>query len=176
MDNFLLEVQSILSTTPELWKHLTEISPVGLLAKAPNSKEWSALECLQHVLDAESRVFPFRVQAFLKNQDIPEYDPDLEGQKLDSKPDPKLMASEFANRRKTNLKVLRTLTLQDLSRTAQHSELGMVTLRAMLCEWAAHDLMHIVQAERALMQPFIAGSGPWRSYFKDHDIDLQKPG
>jgi hypothetical protein len=31
--------------------------------------------------------------------------------------------------------------------------------------------MHIVQAERAVMQPFIAGSGPWRPYFADHDSD-----
>jgi len=30
---------------------------------------------------------------------------------------------------------------------------------------SAHDLMHTVQAERAMMQPFIAGSGPWRPYF-----------
>jgi len=37
-------------------------------------------------------------------------------------------------------------------------------------EWAAHDLMHTVQAERALMQPFLAKSGPWRPYFADHDI------
>src|SRR5260221_14319361 len=37
-------------------------------------------------------------------------------------------------------------------------------------EWAAHDLMHTVQAERALMQPFVVGSGPWRSYFADHDV------
>jgi hypothetical protein len=30
--------------------------------------------------------------------------------------------------------------------------------------------MHTVQAERALMQPFVAGSGPWRGYFADHDV------
>jgi len=28
--------------------------------------------------------------------------------------------------------------------------------------------MHTVQAERALMQPFIEGCGPWRPYFRDH--------
>jgi hypothetical protein len=38
----------------------------------------------------------------------------------------------------------------------------------MLNEWAAHDLMHTVQAERAIMQPFIAGSGAWKVYFSDH--------
>jgi hypothetical protein len=28
--------------------------------------------------------------------------------------------------------------------------------------------MHTVQAERALMQPFIQGCGPWQVYFTDH--------
>ena len=41
----------------------------------------------------------------------------------------------------------------------------------LLNEWAAHDTMHIVQAERALMQSFVTGSGPWRSYFADHDVE-----
>ena len=31
--------------------------------------------------------------------------------------------------------------------------------------------MHTVQAERALMQPFVAGSGKWRAYFADHDVE-----
>ena len=44
-----------------------------------------------------------------------------------------------------------------------------MTLEQLLNEWAGHDLMHTVQAERALMQPFIAGSGPWRGYFADHE-------
>jgi hypothetical protein len=37
-------------------------------------------------------------------------------------------------------------------------------------EWAAHDLMHTVQAERAMMQSFILGSGTWRPFFLDHDV------
>jgi hypothetical protein len=28
--------------------------------------------------------------------------------------------------------------------------------------------MHTVQAERAMMQPFIRGCGPWLKYFVDH--------
>jgi len=31
--------------------------------------------------------------------------------------------------------------------------------------------MHIVQAERALIQAFIPGSGPWRDYYADHDVE-----
>ncbi len=34
--------------------------------------------------------------------------------------------------------------------------------------------MHTIQAERAMMQPFIAGCGPWRFYFLDHAIAAPK--
>ena len=37
-------------------------------------------------------------------------------------------------------------------------------------DFSKHDLMHTVQAERAILQPFIIGSGPWRLYFQDHDV------
>ena len=56
----------------------------------------------------------------------------------------------------------------DLDRRVRHAELGPVTLSEMLHEWCGHDLMHTVQAERALMQPFIQGCGPWMKYFEDH--------
>ena len=52
--------------------------------------------------------------------------------------------------------------------------LGSVTLAEMLHTWAAHDLNHTVQAERALMQPFLLGCGPWRTFFRDHEIGGQK--
>jgi hypothetical protein len=42
----------------------------------------------------------------------------------------------------------------------RHAELGLVTLDELIHEWAAHDLMHIIQRERALMQPYIADCGP----------------
>jgi hypothetical protein len=44
----------------------------------------------------------------------------------------------------------------------------------MLHQWVGHDLGHIVQAERALMQPFIAGSGPWRGFFEDDDVEAKQ--
>jgi hypothetical protein len=71
--------------------------------------------------------------------------------------------------RARSLASLEVASEADLDRTARHPELGQVTLREMLNEWAAHDLMHTVQGERAVMQPFIVASGPWRSYFADHE-------
>lgn len=163
-------VKTVLSTTPARWLSLAENLSLDLLARPPAPGEWSALECLYHLLDTEN-IFPVRVHALLTGQPIVAFDPDTEGTKSTDQA-PQQLAQKFVSMRRASLKELERVTLQDLSRTAHHSELGTVTLGELLHEWAAHDLTHTIQAERALMQPFIAGSGLWRSYFQDHDVSL----
>jgi hypothetical protein len=119
------------------------------------------------LVDTEKWVFPVRVKALLAGQDFQAFDPGTQGTKPNSTPAD--LAAEFARLRAANLEALKTVTTSDLARTARHSELGLVTLGELSHEWAGHDLMHTVQAERALLQPFIAGCGPWRPYFADHD-------
>lgn len=174
MHNLLPSMIAVLSTTAPRWQRLTETLPLELLARAPAPQEWSALQCLGHLLDAERLVFPVRVQCFLKGQDFPAFDPDAQGTWVGAEQPPHALAAEFARRREASLAALEAVTEADLPRTARHSELGLVTLSELLHEWAAHDLMHTVQAERALMQPFIAECGPWRKYFADHDLALKR--
>jgi hypothetical protein len=83
------------------------------------------------------------------------------------------MAGRLAEARVASLESLRHVSDADLDRSANHYKLGSVTLREMLANWAGHDLMHTVQAERALMQPFIEDCGPWRSHFADHDVGVK---
>ena len=168
MSNPLPMIKAILATTAARWLSLTETIPIDVLTRSPAPNGWSALECLGHLLDTEQWVFPVRVQAILAGQPIPAFDPDAQGTKNTSLT-PEQLAAEFARHRHSSLVELEHLTVLDLTRSAHHSELGTVTLGELLHEWAAHDLMHTVQAERALMQPFILQSGPWRSYFRDHD-------
>ncbi len=170
MDDLLEQVRSILISTPERWNDLVDSVPADLLARTPAPKEWSALECLQHLIDTERNVFPTRLRAFLAGADFPAFDPDAEGTKpgATSAVD---MAAEFAHLRAASLALLTKVKPADLGRKSRHAELGPVSLDQMLHEWAGHDLMHTVQAERALMQPFIQGSGPWRHYFADHDVE-----
>jgi hypothetical protein len=175
MDTLLKQVKAVLSTSSARWQCITRDIPIELLTRAPAPKEWSALECLQHLIDTERWVFPIRLLAFLKGQNIPAFDPDTQGSKSVSGPVPMELALEFTNLRSLSLDLLNDLTPADLSRTARHSELGQVMLADMMCEWAGHDLMHIVQAERAVMQPFIIGSGPWRVYFSDHEVKSHNP-
>lgn len=171
MDNLLSSIQSVLTTTPSRWSSLTSSVTAEFLARPPVLGEWSALECLQHLVDTERWVFPARVQAFLTDQDFQAFDPDRQGTKLDPQRPATELAAEFAQLRTASLATFALITPSDLSRRARHSELGEVTLSELIHEWAAHDLMHTVQAERALMQPFIQGCGPWQSYFADHMVE-----
>jgi hypothetical protein len=169
-DVLLPPARAILATTPARWLSLTESVPLDLFTRPPADGQWSAAECLRHLLDVERSVFPTRVRAFLAGQDFPGFDPDAQPPVDLSRPAE--MAREFASLREGSLSLLAELTAADLARSARHAELGPVTLGEMMHEWAAHDLNHTVQAERALMQPFIGGSGPWRTagYFADHDV------
>lgn len=174
MNNVIDATRAVLAVTPARWRALAVSLPGELLERTPKPGEWSALDCLRHIVDTERWVFPVRVRAFLAGNDFASWDPDTEGTHSGDQP-AVAVAEEFARLRDDSLALLATLTAADLARTARHSELGTVTLGEMLHEWAAHDLMHTVQAERALMQPFIAATGPWRNTFTDHDANPPAP-
>ena len=162
--------RTVLAMTPSRWSNLAEALPAELFTRRPQTGEWSALECLQHLVDTEQSVFPPRVTYLLAEQDFPAFDPDSQGTPPQPGQSPADLAAEFHRLRAGGLARLEEVTPGDLAKQARHAELGMVTLSELLHEWAAHDLMHLVQAERALMQPFIQGSGPWQIYFQDHIV------
>lgn len=173
MTSLVTSVISMLAATPARWTALAGVEP-ELLARPPAAGEWSAVECLGHVVDTEEGVFRARVHAIREGRDFAAFDPDAEGAPVNRTMG--VLAADFAIRRAASLEVLATLTEADLDRSAVHAELGPVTMRELLSEWAAHDTMHLVQAERALMQAFIPGSGPWRPYFSDHDVEAARAG
>ena len=166
MDNLISVVRSVLAMTPARCVALTDNLPAELVTRKPAPGEWSAAECIQHLLDTE-HIFPSRIRSFLAGKDFAAFDPDRQGSPAGQRT-PSEIAHEYASLRLETLKLLDTLTQADLSRRVKHAELGPVSLNEMMNEWAAHELMHVVQAERAVMQPFIAESGPWIRYFKDH--------
>ncbi|CAG0999239.1 MAG: DinB family protein [Anaerolinea sp.] len=173
MENVLEVVQQVLRTTPVRWLGLTQSLSPDVLKHSPASGEWSAHECLQHLVDTERSVFPVRIRAFLAGQDFPAFDPDSQGTKPEASLAPVELAAEFARLREQSLELLQTLNETDLPRQARHSELGLVSLSEMIHEWAGHDLMHTVQGEQALMQPFIEGCGAWQKYFSKHIVDTK---
>ena len=169
MNTQVEQVQAILSTTPERWQRLVGRLPADLLTRPAAEGEWSALNCLRHLLVTERLVFPPRFRAFFTGEAFTNFDPNAQYADLDAKT-PEQLVAEFARRRQENLALLEAVKDEDLKRTAQHPQFGTVTLGQLLHTWAAHDLNHTVQAERALMQPFMIGAGPWRSFFRDHEI------
>lgn len=160
----------VLETTPQRWIQLASMLPPDLFQRKPAPKEWSAYDCLRHIVDTERSVFPARVGYLLRGEDFPAYHPEKEGKERKSTPTPVELAGEFAQLRTGSLALLSKVNEDDLSRTSRHQELGMVTLGEMIHEWAGHDLMHTVQGERAILQPFIDGCGPWKRYFSDHIV------
>jgi len=173
LNDLLGHVQAALSTTPERWQRLVGTISVDLLTRPPVAGEWSALECLQHLLDAEHLLFPVRLRAFLAGEDLGDFDP--RGPHVGSDTlTPEEIAAAFAGDREASLMLLKEVREEDLRRTARHPKLGTVTLGEMLHTWVAHDLMHTVQAERALMQPFMLGCGSWRPFFRDHESGVRE--
>lgn len=161
-------VRSILRTTPQRWMSLADSLPHDLLLRAPAPGEWSALDCLRHLVDTERFVFPARIMHLLRGEEFPAFDPDREGTKPVGASAPVELAAEFSRLRKESLVLLDSVESADMGRQARHQELGIVTMEELINEWAGHDLMHTVQAERAVLQPFIEGCGPWKPYFADH--------
>jgi hypothetical protein len=168
MEGTLQLARRVLSTTPMRWISLAETLPKELLCRVPAGKEWSALSCLQHLVDTERNVFPVRVEHFLKGEDFPAFHPDAEGSTVSVDLSPLALAQEFRTLRAESLALLSKVEAADLGRKARHQELGVVTLGEMVNEWAGHDLMHTVQGERAILQPFLEGCGPWKPYFAEH--------
>lgn len=168
MGDTVRNVLSVLGSTPKRWIHLAESIPPDLLRRPAAPGEWSALECLSHMVDTERLVFPARVGHLLRGEDFPAFHPDEHGRDKGEEPSPVDLANEFDRLRADGLRLVSRIRPGDLGRKARHQELGIVTLEELIHEWAGHDLMHTVQGERAILQPFIAGCGPWKRYFSDH--------
>ena len=170
MSDILEQIRAILTATPLRWVELATRLPDAALRQRPAPAEWSAVECLQHLVDTERAVLPVRVAALRAGSDIPAFDPEREGTPGSAAPTAAELAVTFAQLRAESLRELAEVTEELFDRGGNHSELGPVTLGQLLHEWAAHDLDHTIQAERALMQPYIRGCGPWQSYFTANTI------
>jgi hypothetical protein len=163
--SILIWANAVLTTTPGRWLTLVKALPEELLFRKPAPTEWSALDCLQHLVDTERMTMGVRLKALLAESSFPGFNPADNGSR--GAPTPAL-AEEFNRLRSANLELLAQVTEADLGKKAIHAEYGPVNMSEFLHHWAGHDLMHTVQAERALLQPFIAGCGPWYVNYTDH--------
>ncbi len=168
MGDEVRDVGAVLTTTSERWHRLSRAFSVELFARRPTKTEWSALECLQHLVNSEG-VYLFRVSGFMKSLDFPSSDPDRNGTQVSDR-SPSDLGTEFEVLSLQSLDAVDGRAGNDLVNRVCHQVLGLVTLGEMLSVWVAQDLHHSIQAERALIQPYLQGCGPWIRYYENHLI------
>jgi len=117
----------------------------------PEPREWSALLCLAHIVDAEV-VMSGRYRWVLAH-DEPEllpYDQDLWADNLHGDDDPEVLLRLFEPLRAANLALWRGTTAAQRARVGLHRERGAESLDLMFRMLAGHDRVHLAQAHRAI--------------------------
>ena len=119
MTDLLDSARRLLSITPARWQGLAEAAPDELLQRPPAPGEWSAVECLDHLLATERAVFGQRLRAILEGRDLAVFDPNAARER---EPDrtPREVAAALRGARDENLAVLSGLVPADLERSGRH--------------------------------------------------------
>ena len=121
----------------------------------PAPGEWSANECVGHLIEAERRGFAGRIRRIIDaaQGDHPDLPPDLESwdppavaeARRDHLREPRELVDEFVALRGEGVALVRTLTLDDLARSGVHPEVGPLRVDELLGEWVHHDRNHVRQ-------------------------------
>jgi DinB superfamily len=124
------------------------------LRRWPAAGEWSVLELVGHLVDAEM-VMSARYR-WAVSQDHPPllgYDQDLWVERLrHNDDDPSELLSVFAVLRAANLRLWRRSSAQDRARVAIHAERGPESFDLMFRMLAGHDRFHLNQMQATLRQ------------------------
>jgi hypothetical protein len=117
----------------------------------PRAGEWSANECVGHLIEAERRGFSGRIRQILaappdEPAALVTWDPPAvaEGRRDHERPGADL-AAEFAALRAVSVAQVRALAPADLERFGIHPHVGPLRVDELLGEWVHHDRNHIRQ-------------------------------
>ena len=118
----------------------------------PEPGEWSANECVGHLIEAERRGFAGRIRRILA-ADRPDIPADLESwdppavaeARRDHLRDGAELAAEFATLRIDGVGLVRSLGPADMARVGVHPHVGPLRVDELLGEWVHHDRNHIRQ-------------------------------
>ena len=117
----------------------------------PAQGEWSANECVGHLIEAERRGFAGRIRQILAAApDTPArleaWDPPAvaEARRDDVRAGTELVA-EFAALRADSVSLVRGLDRDDVTRFGLHPEVGPLRVDELLGEWVHHDRNHVRQ-------------------------------
>lgn len=139
-------LEGLVSEIEEQVKGLT----LAQLRQAEAPGKWSIVEVIQHLADSEL-VWAYRLRLVIA-QDRPQltgYDQDIWAKGLRYHEVEVADALEqLSVLRKTNLRLLRSLSPTELQRVGVHNERGEETVEYMIGLYAGHDLVHLRQISR----------------------------
>ncbi len=122
-----------------------------VLRYKPSPDKWCILEIIGHLADVEI-VYGYRLRQMLADKKpviAPIFVDDWARNLGYLEAAPAELVAQFGLNRHHNLRLLRRITLEDLSKTAYHPEKQAdVTVEQMVQNFAAHDANHIYQIER----------------------------
>lgn len=117
----------------------------------PAAGEWSASECVGHLIEADSRGFGGRIQTILAGDPgspvrLGTWDPPaVAAARADHERDPESLIAEFVALRARGVDLVRSLRPEDLSQGGTHPEVGELRVDELLAEWVHHDRNHVRQ-------------------------------
>jgi DinB superfamily len=145
------EPAAVQSGTADSFRALLEVAGPDAAA-SPTATEWSVLQCLAHVTDAEL-VISGRYRWILAHDQPPllGYDQDLWVDHLHRPPeDPDELLALFVPLREANVALWRRTPVERRERFGVHAERGPESYELTFRLAAGHDRFHLAQAERAL--------------------------
>ena len=118
----------------------------------PEHGEWSANECVGHLIEAERRGFAGRIRLILAadRPDVPAqletWDPPAVAEaRRDHLRSAAELAAEFDDLRADGVRLVRGLRPADMDRVGMHPAVGPLRVDELLGEWVHHDRNHIRQ-------------------------------
>ena len=144
------EVQA--STPTALRARVTSAEEAGMLRSRPAQGEWSVVELVGHLLDAE--IFASARYRMILGHDGPRlegYDQDLVAAASGHRDaDPERLLTAWEGLRRANLDLWARSTPERRGREGVHLELGPSTFEVLFVEMAGHDREHLAQIDRTL--------------------------
>lgn len=161
----------VLEQTPHILHALIRCIPEDVVEWKPSPDRWSIHEVFAHLIDVESKGFRGRIEAMLMSDDPPlaKYDQTKEIEAATTKyagATRDQLLHTFEQERAETLRFLLRIPATALERTGQHQELGPITARVLINEWAFHDLGHVRQiAELYRSRAFYPNMDGFRKYY-----------
>jgi hypothetical protein len=142
------QVASLLTVTRD--HIIAELEALGdrWASWSPAPGEWSANECVGHIIEADRRGFAGRIRRILAEDGVAESGWDqvaTAAARRDRERSVAEMIAELRAVRDDAIDLIRSLGPADLERFAVHAAVGRLTVSNVLNEWVFHDRNHIRQ-------------------------------